>query len=126
MKKLINHIRRWNIWRKGSLNSKIQKLFVLFGLIKSPTMCYILLPEEKIHPIFSTIDEVHEYPLPEMVTSEKPNIKIYYTFTRGCSKSTHRYEYIKAMLEAGYEFVPVEEREMYTTYLVRPREERTI
>ena len=46
MKKLINHIRRWNIWRKHCLNSNFHKILVLFGVIKSPTMNTMLLPEE--------------------------------------------------------------------------------
>lgn len=45
MKKLINHIRRWNIWRKHCLNSNFHKILVLFGVIKSPTMNIMLLPE---------------------------------------------------------------------------------
>lgn len=38
MKRLINHIRRWNMWRKYSLNSRYHKFLVLFGIIQSPTM----------------------------------------------------------------------------------------
>lgn len=37
MKRLINHIRIWNEWRKKSLNSRRYKLKVLFGLVNSPT-----------------------------------------------------------------------------------------
>lgn len=47
MSKLINYIRRWNIWRKNCLNGPVHKLLVLFGVVKSPTMFYCLLPEEK-------------------------------------------------------------------------------
>lgn len=46
MRKIINHIRRWNLWRKDCLNNRIYKFFVLIGLIKSPTMALIYLPEE--------------------------------------------------------------------------------
>lgn len=46
MKRLINHIRRWNIWRKYSGNSRIHKFLVLIGLRKSPTMWTVFLPEE--------------------------------------------------------------------------------
>lgn len=46
MKKLITHIRRWNVWRKRNCNSKFHKLIVLLGIIKSPTMMYTMLPEE--------------------------------------------------------------------------------
>lgn len=35
--KLIKHIKKWNKWRKHSLNSPISKLLVLFNIIKSPT-----------------------------------------------------------------------------------------
>ena len=43
---MLDHIRRWNIWRKGCLNGPIHKLLVLFGVIKSPTMPFVMLPEE--------------------------------------------------------------------------------
>ncbi len=38
MKKLIAHLKTWNKWRKSSLNSRLYKLGVLFGLAKSPTI----------------------------------------------------------------------------------------
>lgn len=44
---MVKHIRRWNIWRKGCLNSKWHKLLVLLGLRQSPTMVWTLLPEER-------------------------------------------------------------------------------
>ena len=47
MIKIIKHFRRWNIWRKHNINSKIYKFFVLIDFIKSPTMMNVLLPEEK-------------------------------------------------------------------------------
>lgn len=46
MNKLIKHIRRWNLWRKNCINSKLHKILVLFGVVKSPTMATIFLPEE--------------------------------------------------------------------------------
>ena len=46
MKNLIKHFRRWNIWRKNAMNSKLHKFLVLFGVIKSPTMATVFLPEE--------------------------------------------------------------------------------
>ena len=46
MKSIIKHFRRWNIWRKKSLNGCIHKLFVLFRIIRSPTFEQIMLPEE--------------------------------------------------------------------------------
>lgn len=44
--RVIQHIRRWNVWRKRSLNNPIYKLLVLFGIMKSPTFNFCLLPEE--------------------------------------------------------------------------------
>lgn len=44
---MINHIRRWNIWRKRCLNGPIHKILVLFGVIKSPSMWFVMLPEEE-------------------------------------------------------------------------------
>ena len=46
MKKIIDHIRRWNIWRKHCINSPFHKFLVLIGFIKSPTMAFTFLPEE--------------------------------------------------------------------------------
>ena len=46
MKRVINHIRRWNKWRKGSLNSRFYKFLVLIGVRKSPTMPHIWLDSE--------------------------------------------------------------------------------
>lgn len=37
IKKLIKHIKRWNLWRKHSMDSVIHKLLVLFKIIDSPT-----------------------------------------------------------------------------------------
>ena len=37
IKRQIEHIKKWNEWRKYSLNSPISKFLVLFGIIKSPT-----------------------------------------------------------------------------------------
>lgn len=44
MKVLIHYIRVWNMWRKHSGDSRLQKLLVLFGLIRSPT--FNLVSEE--------------------------------------------------------------------------------
>lgn len=46
MNEIIKHIRRWNMWRKGCLNGPIHKFFVLFGIVHSPTLPSVLLPEE--------------------------------------------------------------------------------
>lgn len=45
--RMIDHFRRWNIWRKRSLNGPLHKLLVLFRVIESPTMRYVMLPEEE-------------------------------------------------------------------------------
>ena len=37
IKKLIQHIKRWNEWRKGCLNNPVYKFLVLFRVIDSPT-----------------------------------------------------------------------------------------
>jgi len=36
---MIKHIKRWNRWRKSNGNSRLYKLMVLFGIVKSPTFC---------------------------------------------------------------------------------------
>lgn len=36
-KKIVNHIKRWNEWRKRNTNSKLWKFMVLIGLVASPT-----------------------------------------------------------------------------------------
>lgn len=59
MKKIIDHIRRWNIWRKHSLNSNLHKFLVLIGFIKSPTMGTALLPEEIIK-VLEAYDKARE------------------------------------------------------------------
>lgn len=48
MKKLIKHIKIWNIWRKHNANGRIHHILVLLGIIKSPTMLYTFLPGEMI------------------------------------------------------------------------------
>lgn len=40
MKKLKEHIRKWNKWRKGNTNGKIHKILVLFGK-HSPTFEWV-------------------------------------------------------------------------------------
>ena len=37
MKKIIDHVRLWNKWRKGCLNGPLHKFLVLIGLRYSPT-----------------------------------------------------------------------------------------
>lgn len=46
MRRVINHIRRWNKWRKYNLNGRLHKFLVLIGITKSPTMPYVWLDSE--------------------------------------------------------------------------------
>jgi len=36
----MNHIKKWNKWRKYSLNSRLYKLMVLLKIVISPTLEY--------------------------------------------------------------------------------------
>lgn len=45
-KKQIKHIKKWNEWRKGCLNSPIYKLLVLFKIKKSPTFEHFWTKED--------------------------------------------------------------------------------
>lgn len=36
---MIEHIKKWNGWRKNNLNSKFYKILVLFNIVHSPTFC---------------------------------------------------------------------------------------
>lgn len=47
IKRQIEHIKKWNKWRKYSLNSPISKLLVLFNIIKSPTFESFLTDKER-------------------------------------------------------------------------------
>lgn len=40
MKKLFNHIVRWNSWRKYNTNAWLYKILVLLGICRSPTFMY--------------------------------------------------------------------------------------
>ena len=42
----IKHIKRWNEWRKHNGNSSLYKLLVLLGIVKSPTLPFVLTKEE--------------------------------------------------------------------------------
>ena len=44
--KILDHIERWNIWRKHNLNSPVHKILVLFGLY-SPTFNMTWTPKEQ-------------------------------------------------------------------------------
>lgn len=45
--KIKKHLNRWRKWNKKCTNSWIYKLFVLCGIIKSPTMACVLTKEEE-------------------------------------------------------------------------------
>ena len=45
-KRLINHIKRWNKWRKHCVNGWPHKISVLFGG-HSPTFVFVLTDEEE-------------------------------------------------------------------------------
>jgi len=46
MAKLIEHIKRWNVWRKYNKNGIVHKILVLFGIIYSPTFFYTWTADE--------------------------------------------------------------------------------
>lgn len=43
---MIKRFKRWNCWRKHSLNSKLYKFLVLIGVISSPTFILTMTDEE--------------------------------------------------------------------------------
>ena len=45
--RLIDHIKRWNKWRKRCTNGQFHKFMVLIGLHNSPTMALMLTDEEE-------------------------------------------------------------------------------
>lgn len=47
LKRQIKHIKKWNEWRKHSLNPPISKLLVLFNIIKSPTFEHFWTEKEQ-------------------------------------------------------------------------------
>jgi hypothetical protein len=40
MSKILNRIRRWNMWRKDNINAWWYKILVLLGICHSPTFTY--------------------------------------------------------------------------------------
>lgn len=56
---MLNHLKRWNIWRKHNSNSPIHQFLVLLGLRHSPTLALILTNEEKTI-IRKTIERAYE------------------------------------------------------------------
>ena len=45
---IINHIKRWNKWRKHNCNSLLHKLLVLLHVIYSPTFESVFTDEEEL------------------------------------------------------------------------------
>lgn len=50
MKRIKQHIKRWNSWRKHNANGRLHHILVLLGLVVSPTFEMYLLPEELPNP----------------------------------------------------------------------------
>jgi hypothetical protein len=42
MNKTLKHIRKWNRWRKCSLDSKLYKIGVLLKFVNSPTFIFMI------------------------------------------------------------------------------------
>lgn len=45
---MINRFKKWNMWRKRSLNSGWYKFFVLIGIVESPTFEMELLNSREL------------------------------------------------------------------------------
>lgn len=48
IKKLRDHIERWNIWRKHNMNGPVHKILVLLKVFSSPSFEHTVLPREWI------------------------------------------------------------------------------
>ncbi len=48
VKRMINHIQRWNKWRKYNYNSLLHKLLVLLHVIYSPTFEFTFTDAEEL------------------------------------------------------------------------------
>lgn len=46
IKRFVNHIRRWNKWRKHNTNGMFHHILVLLGIIHSPTFEFTFIPED--------------------------------------------------------------------------------
>jgi hypothetical protein len=66
MKKLIDHIKLWNTWRKRSLNNPFYKLLVLLNLANSPTFMALKLMGPEIIPPGFKYKEMKEADLDEI------------------------------------------------------------
>ena len=75
------HFRRWNAWRKSSVNCKFHQILVLLKLVKSPTFEMFLLPEEI--PTYKTI-----FHGPDMMNEETEFM---------CNRNQEAYEATKAL-----------------------------
>lgn len=47
IRRAVLHVRRWNVWRKMSINGPFYKFLVLVGFVKSPSFVLALLPEDR-------------------------------------------------------------------------------
>lgn len=54
------HFRRWNIWRKYCLNPWYHKLLVLLKIVHSPSMDFVILPEEQEEFMYKVADTVNQ------------------------------------------------------------------
>lgn len=45
---IINHIKRWNKWRKYNSNSLVYKVLVLLHIVNSPTFMFVFTDEEEL------------------------------------------------------------------------------
>ena len=48
---MVNHIKKWNRWRKRNINSHFYKLLVLLKLVKSPT--FEMMPDKPYDDYFT-------------------------------------------------------------------------
>ena len=47
IRRAVLHVRRWNVWRKMSLNGLFYKFLVLVGFVKSPSFPLVFLPGDR-------------------------------------------------------------------------------
>lgn len=47
IRRAVLHVRRWNVWRKMSINGPFYKFLVLVGFVKSPSFPLALLPGDR-------------------------------------------------------------------------------
>lgn len=56
-KKIKDHFRLWNRWRKRNLNGSVYKLLVLFGLVHSPTFDSFVIIEEAAQSFYRGVED---------------------------------------------------------------------